>query len=64
MTDLKPVGSLTVVGASQRQTANRIAAYAQVHIKDEAGNLWFFDAAAFSFDMKPLPEEQAKQYSC
>lgn len=52
----KTTGKVSVVSVAQRNE-NKHAVFARIHCKDEAGKLFYFDAACFNFD---LNEEEVK----
>lgn len=54
---VKPVGSLTVIGARNRSDRRScFAVWAAVIVADEAGNQFIFDASDFAHSLKPNPE--------
>lgn len=53
----EPRGKLRVVGAENRKDPHHLAVYARIFVEDEDGKRWSFEAAAFSFDLKPEPEK-------
>lgn len=59
----EPTGDLTLLRSEMRGRNTKHAVYIRTIVRDENGTDWYFESAAFKFDLKPLKLEPVQLIS-